>query len=104
MTSQKKMTSFGAEDAQKRTGVMTQLAGDSDMRAKRLADHLDGVLKKLVSEVLVELSENLRGRMTNLESTFAGLGAGVSRGHSVVSRRDMEKRCFAEWRRKTRLS
>ena len=47
---------------------MAQMAGDSDMREKRLVDHLDGSLKKSMTEVMAELTDRLHGKMTNSES------------------------------------
>ena len=50
------------------TEVTVQMASDSDMREKRLADRLDSVVKKSVNEVVAGISESLHGRMTSLEA------------------------------------
>ena len=40
---------------------MVQMADESDMRVKRLSEHVDVVLKRSVNEVVAELSGSLHG-------------------------------------------
>ena len=47
---------------------MVQMADESDMRVRRLPEHVDVVSKRSVNEVVTELSESLHGGMTNLIS------------------------------------